>query len=162
MKCKTKWCRNTAARKELCYKCLSKEYRKNHLDRYTFNALKQNAKRRGKAFTITFEEFLNFCTETDYLKKKGIDPNSITIDRIDETKGYTRSNIRAVYHRVNSLRNHYGYIQKMQREGNYPDSEEDWEAYLMHEATQKAKEKENTKEESIDFDDFDDLEEPPF
>lgn len=62
--------------------------------RYTYQALKANARRRGKAFTITIEEFRVFCDETGYLKKKGRLGSSASIDRINPDRGYEPDNIQ--------------------------------------------------------------------
>lgn len=56
--------------------------------------LKSNAKRRGKQFELTFEEFEEFAVSTSYIAKKGRRKHSMHIDRIDENIGYTRSNIQ--------------------------------------------------------------------
>jgi hypothetical protein len=55
-----------------------------------------NAKRRGKVFTLTLEEFEKFCQETDYIAKKGVKKKSLTIDRERNEEGYTVDNIRAL------------------------------------------------------------------
>lgn len=64
--------------------------------RYSFVTLRNNAKRRGKVFTITLEEFKQFCYATDYLKGKGRTATSYTVDRIDESRGYEPGNIQAL------------------------------------------------------------------
>jgi len=58
--------------------------------------LKSNAKRRGKVFELTFQEFEQFCYETDYLQGRGKKKTSYSIDRIDNSKGYTLDNIRVM------------------------------------------------------------------
>ena len=61
-----------------------------------YTILKTNAKRRNKVFTLTFAEFSHFCITTGYDKLKGKTANSLSIDRIDNEKGYTVSNIRTI------------------------------------------------------------------
>ena len=61
-----------------------------------FNALKGNAKRRGKVFTLTFEQFLQFIADTAYLDHKGRERHCYHIDRIDPRGGYTFENIRTL------------------------------------------------------------------
>ena len=78
------------------FKMPSKEYRINNPLKYSFQTLKDNAKRRGKEFKLTFNEFKKFAIKTDYLNKKGISAQAYHIDRIDEAKGYTVENIRIV------------------------------------------------------------------
>lgn len=62
--------------------------------KYAYQTLKDNAKRRGKVFELTFEQFCEFAIKTDYIAKKGIKKNSIHIDRIKEEVGYIIDNIQ--------------------------------------------------------------------
>jgi hypothetical protein len=63
--------------------------------------LKNNAKRRGKKFTLTLVQFEKFCVKTDYMQGKGKHATSYHIDRIDETKGYTIRNIQVLKNATN-------------------------------------------------------------
>lgn len=104
-KCLTKYCRNESAPgRRFCYKCKSRREKINNPEFYYFNHLRGNAKRRGKEFNLTLNEFKQFCNETGYLEKKGKDKNSMTIDRIDSKKGYSINNIRILSHYENSIR----------------------------------------------------------
>jgi hypothetical protein len=58
-----------------------------------FNQFKCNAKRRGKDFNITIDQFREFCAKTGYLTKGKRGMNA-TIDRIDNSKGYHIENIQ--------------------------------------------------------------------
>jgi len=69
--------------------------------RYAYLNLKHNARRRGKEFKLTFEQFAQFCRKVDYLKKKGVSASSYHIDRIDENKGYTLDNIQVLTNSAN-------------------------------------------------------------
>ena len=73
----------------------SKRYQKeeNPIE-YTFAALKQNAKRRGKDFSLTIDQFKQFCRETDYIELKGKLGSSASIDRVKPDKGYSLDNIQ--------------------------------------------------------------------
>lgn len=95
-KCATKGCKHTVKRALFCDICRQRVYRQNHEIKYIYSNLKHNAKRRGKEFTITLDEFVEFCKETGYVEGRGIKAENLTIDRIDPTKGYTKENIRAV------------------------------------------------------------------
>lgn len=64
-------------------------------------ALRDNAKRRGKIFELTFEQFETFAIKTQYYKKKGIYSDNYHIDRIDESKGYTIDNIQVLTNSAN-------------------------------------------------------------
>ena len=83
-----------AAKKGFCH-------RHNHVNQknvnpasYTYMLLKCNAKRRCKVFTLTLEEFKEFCAETNYLALKGITKTKMSIDRIDASKGYEKGNLQ--------------------------------------------------------------------
>jgi hypothetical protein len=71
-----------------------RKWRENNPLRYAYQTTKDNAKRRGKEFDLSFNEFKEFAIRVDYIKKKGIHASSIHIDRIEEEKGYTVNNIQ--------------------------------------------------------------------
>lgn len=86
--------RKAAPRDKFCHRC-RKRYQKEHNPvSYTFGFLKQNAKRRGKQFDLTIEEFKGFCERTNYIELKGRLKKSATIDRINPNKGYSIDNIQ--------------------------------------------------------------------
>lgn len=95
-KCSIKFCRNEANQGQYCYKHTKQRYKENNLERYTYNVLKNNAKRRGKDFQLTFDEFCQFLQKTEYLVGRGRTKESLHIDRIDETKGYSIDNIQVL------------------------------------------------------------------
>jgi hypothetical protein len=74
----------------------NKEWRERNPLMYSYMSLRDNAKRRGKEFTITFEYFKRFAIRTDYINKKGITAQAYHVDRIDETKGYVPGNLQAL------------------------------------------------------------------
>lgn len=74
---------------------------------YTYSLLKSNAKRRGKEFTLTLEEFKTFCQETGYLQGKGKKKKSMSIDRIDHTKGYSIDNIQILSLSENGIKGNH-------------------------------------------------------
>lgn len=61
-----------------------------------YKNLRDNAKRRGKVFTLTFDQFSEFCYRTNYMAGRGRTKESYSIDRIDNNKGYTADNIRVL------------------------------------------------------------------
>ena len=77
-----------------CWSCKKRKTYQNDPVKYCWVVLRNNAKRRGKEFTITLDFFRNFCYATDYMQNKGKTANSYSIDRIDNDKGYTPDNIR--------------------------------------------------------------------
>lgn len=84
-----------------CYNCHKKNFRIRHPLRYTYNTLKNNAKRRGKDFTLTFDQFAAFANKINYMNKKGTKAKSMSIDRIDEGRGYHFDNIQGLSIREN-------------------------------------------------------------
>jgi hypothetical protein len=97
MKCVTEDCINEARPgRKLCNTCRTQKYRAKYPLKYIYTALKTNAKRRRKLFTLTFDEFECFCRRTGYHELKGQTPTSMTIDRIKNELGYTADNIQAI------------------------------------------------------------------
>lgn len=92
--------------RQYCHTCLKRQYRERNPMQAAYSNLKHNAKRRGKEFTLTIEEFILFCTETEYMKNKGRNVHSYTIDRIDDIKGYTRDNIQVLTNHDNNVKRH--------------------------------------------------------
>jgi hypothetical protein len=96
-KCLTKYCRNKAAHhRRFCEKCRSRRTKQINPYYYHFNALRNNAKRRGKPFNLTLAEFKIFCANTGYMDLKGRSLSSATIDRIRDAEGYSFNNIQVL------------------------------------------------------------------
>lgn len=95
-RCTAAGCTKPAATRGLCHAHAKREYAQRNPLRYCYNSLKQNAKRRGKEFTLSFDEFAAFAVKTDYINKRGKNSESYTIDRIDPTKGYSADNIQVL------------------------------------------------------------------
>jgi len=72
--------------------------------RDSWQHLKDNSKRRGIYFYLTFEQFEQFCVETEYLHKVGKSKLSYSVDRIEEWKGYTVGNLQVLTLSDNSLK----------------------------------------------------------
>lgn len=107
-KCATKHCRNKAApKKRFCHKCRKRKAKANNPGYYFFNALQNNARRRGIAFNLTRQEFDKFCQKTGYLEKKGQNGTDLTIDRKDHRRGYEYDNLQVMTHALNSLKGYY-------------------------------------------------------
>lgn len=100
--CKTPFCRKKADRGNYCYKCEKAKWRAANPMRAAFQNLRNNSKRRGKEFTLTFEQFSAFCYKTKYLAGRGRALDNYTIDRIDNSKGYTAENIRVMTNKENA------------------------------------------------------------
>jgi hypothetical protein len=59
-----------------------------------FQTLRQNARRRKKPFTISFEYFRRFCYRTKDMAGKGRNKDSYSIDCKINELGYVPGNIR--------------------------------------------------------------------
>lgn len=70
--------------------------------KFAYLNLKRNAKRRGKTFDITIDDFRDWCAKTEYIKGRGRSSESYHIDRIDETKGYSLDNIQILTNAENT------------------------------------------------------------
>ena len=107
-KCSEPWCRNKRALNNTgyflarCWKCRSRLLKERNPWTYALNSIRVSAKRRGIAFTITVAEFKDWCIQTKYLELKGQNPDSMTVDRKDRTKGYHIWNIQPMTHAENS------------------------------------------------------------
>lgn len=111
MRCITKGCKNEAREgRQICNTCKTRKYRAAHKIRSLYIILRTNAKRRGKEFDLTLSQFTAFCNNTGYAALKGKTANSFSIDRIDNDKGYTFSNIRSITLRHNSRKGAKSYV----------------------------------------------------
>lgn len=72
--------------------------------KYAFHTSKTNAKSRNKFWDLTFEEFEEFAISTEYIGKKGKTAESYSIDRIENDKGYTKTNLQILTLSQNSIK----------------------------------------------------------
>lgn len=94
-KCSEEGCRKTFNSKgNICGGCRSRRYRAANPMMASYINLRANAKRRGKVFTITFEDFKEFCYETDYMVGKGRTKDCYSVDRDKEELGYIPGNLK--------------------------------------------------------------------
>jgi len=106
-KCTTPYCRNESEKgRTICTKCIKRKYRENNKMKASYQNLKDNSKRRGKDFSLTFEEFKAFCIKTEYITKKGKNKDGYTIDRKEQDKGYHSWNIQVLTN-SNNVKKYY-------------------------------------------------------
>jgi hypothetical protein len=101
--------------------------------RNILNRVKAQAKMKGIEFSITVDDvpWNDFCpilfVPLEYFAKGGRKQNSVSIDRIDSTKGYVKGNVDTISLRANSIksnltleqaRNLVTYIQVRLQEGD--------------------------------------------
>lgn len=72
--------------------------------RAAFNALRHHATARGIPFSLSFLEFRKFAMHSQYLLKKGNRAGSITVDRINNLRGYVRGNIQPLTRSANAIK----------------------------------------------------------
>jgi hypothetical protein len=107
-KCKTPNCRNEPRKgRRVCSTCDVRKYREKYPILAAYNNLKHNAKRRGKEFELTLEQFTKFAIETEYINKKGRNKTGYTIDRINPNLGYTINNIQVLTNSQNVKKQAY-------------------------------------------------------
>lgn len=112
-KCLTRGCHNTP-KGTFCPTCYVRHWRLNNLVKYCYNNLKGNAKRRGMEFTITVEDFKAFCYQYNYIGGRGRSMEGLTVDRIDQDKGYIPGNLQALTNKENIEKYlHYDYQRKL-------------------------------------------------
>ena len=80
----------------ICYACKSRRYAISQPIRVAYHRLKGHAKARGKEFSISFEYFQQFCTQVEYIAKRGRSSTSFHIDRIKEELGYVEGNLQVL------------------------------------------------------------------
>lgn len=95
--CITAGCSKRAApNQRRCYRCAKRRYREAHPIRSCWQTLKDNARRRGVAFSLPLQDFVTFIENTDYMLRKGKVTDSLQIDRIEREKGYRIDNIQCL------------------------------------------------------------------
>lgn len=61
-----------------------------------FYEKRSNAKRRGKEWSLTLEQFRTIVSQQDYMDCRGITKQCLHLDRIDNSKGYHFDNIQII------------------------------------------------------------------
>lgn len=98
-KCLTKRCRGLASktgRSPYCSKCRSKRWREKHPLTAHYHDLRNRAKQRGKEFSLTIFDYACFWFSSCYAQKHGKAKGSLSINRIDNSKGYVPGNVEAL------------------------------------------------------------------
>lgn len=94
-KCGVPHCRNTRLKsRNVCSKHKHQRRKLNDPIGYIYDIRKQRAKERGHKWDITIDQFRKFCKQTGYHENCGKTASSMSIDRIDNSKGYSIDNIQ--------------------------------------------------------------------
>lgn len=104
-KCRTKYCRGyvlPSFHSPYCSKCKARRWAKSSPVAYHFNKLKYRALERGHQFGLTVEEYARFWFESGYGERHGKTAQSLSINRLDNRRGYFADNIEAIPLSVNA------------------------------------------------------------
>lgn len=116
-KCKHECGRPCADNRMECNTCRSRETRARNPISYAYFMLKKSAKNRRIKFTITMDWFRKFIAKTDYMEQKGQHLyDHLTIDRIENDKGYEAGNLQVLTRRDNSIKYWQDYRDKKKKE----------------------------------------------
>lgn len=80
--------------------------------RYLWKNLKGHAKARGIEFTITLEQWEEFCLRTGYHLKHGREAGCLTVDRKDGIYGYHHWNIQVLTNSENAGKQYVPYFRQ--------------------------------------------------
>lgn len=106
-RCAIRFCSNKA-KGLMCSTCRSRKTRAADPVKYAFYNLRNHAKARGILFTITLDQFREWCHKVKYIGFSGRKAESYTIDRIHEDLGYHADNIQ-VLTRSDNVKKYFSY-----------------------------------------------------
>lgn len=66
--------------------------------------LKDHAKERGIAFSLSLGTFIRFAKQSDYLNRTGPNRHCLTVDRKNNLKGYSARNIQPLTRAENAMK----------------------------------------------------------
>jgi hypothetical protein len=69
-----------------------------------YAALRDHARARGIEFRLTLEQFERFARATAYLEQTGPFAACLTVDRVDNLRGYVADNIQPLTRSANSVK----------------------------------------------------------
>ena len=105
--CTVRFC-NNKTKGSLCSTCRCRKSRIEDPVRYAYNNLKNRANQRSVLFTITLEQFRDWCTKVTYIGFAGRSSESYTIDRKHNDVGYHIDNIQVMTKR-NNIKKYFSY-----------------------------------------------------
>lgn len=111
--CTAKGCTNKC-KGSLCNTCRCRKSRIEDPVRYAFNNLKNRAGQRGVLFTITLEQFREWCTKVTYIGFAGRAAESYTIDRKYNDVGYHIDNIQVMTKKAN-IKKYFSYDYRLKK-----------------------------------------------
>jgi len=95
--CHVSYCRNVhLPQRRLCSKHKMARWRYANPLRASFSTLRDHARARKLAFSLTFEQFRDLVTPTAYLADKGNTKDALQLDRVDASRGYHADNMEVI------------------------------------------------------------------
>lgn len=103
--CCEAYCRNLRRKdRRRCHMHDTRRKRKAHPFRYAWHNLKGHAKARRIPFRLPFEVFRKFAIATEYLTRTGNHAGAVTVDRINNKRGYDSKNIQPLSRSENAIK----------------------------------------------------------
>lgn len=105
--CMVKCCRKPHAPQKmgLCYQHYMARWRMRSPKRSAFATLRDHAKARGLEFSISFDYYTGLCDAHRYFDAAAVPKGeTLTIERMDITKGYVMGNLTVISHSENVIR----------------------------------------------------------
>lgn len=98
-------CRKPAAKgRRMCSRCHMRQWRTTRPLQAAFATLRDHARARGIEFTITLPEFRKFVLQSGYLTRRGNAGACLTVDRVDNLRGYVPGNLQPLTRSENSVK----------------------------------------------------------
>ncbi len=88
--------KNHAPGRRICHMHYARRTKQFNPIFYTFNALRNNAKRRGRDFTLTLIQFKELIKDSGYMENKGRHSHELQVDRKRALEGYHFDNCQII------------------------------------------------------------------
>lgn len=88
-----------------------------------YSAKREDARKRKIGFFITFEEFVKFIVDTEYMLRKGRRKFDLTIDRVIPQLGYRAGNLQILTNQENArkgAKETWGAIRQTKEQAGTP------------------------------------------
>jgi hypothetical protein len=125
MKCATSYCRGIKTKSghsPFCAKCRYRRFRDKFPAKCAFNNLRKRAHERGHSFELSFSKFEELWN-AGLAKNHGRGAGFLSIDRIDNNRGYADDNVRLLTYSENSRKQYVPFFRNQFHHDN-PTAEE--------------------------------------
>lgn len=106
-----------------CNTCNKRRWRENNPIMAVYTAKRDDARKRRIGFFITFEEFVKFIVDTEYMLRRGRGKFDLTIDRIKPQLGYRAGNLQILTNQENArkgAKETWGAIRQTKEQAGTP------------------------------------------